>query len=249
MEPSIPMFTHVEIETASMCNRKCPTCMRQTVPDKERSRSWHERNLMPFENITRAFAELGAMQFTGEICLNHYNEPLMDDRLPGIAAAARKLVPGAVISMHTNGDLMTAELAGRLDGVFHRIVYAAYSSQNRDEREQWMLRQFTATYIVLTRGEHMMTHFYPGAEERAAEFIEHACFEPTRRLILNHKGEMLLCCSDVFGYFDLGRFPKRTLTQLWNDPKHIDMVLALMQPGGRKGYEHCRICPRMGWLP
>lgn len=243
------MFAHIEIETASMCNRKCATCLRQNIPEKHLIQPWHERHLMPWETIARIFAELGELSYTGNIYLNHYNEPLMDERLPEIAAMARQVVPKAAICMHTNGDLMTAERAGQLDGLFHWIVFSAYDDRNRAEREAWMRRHFKTTPVNMTGGVHMMTHFYPGAEERAVEFLQHACMEPLRRMILNHRGEMLLCCSDVVGRFDLGTFPERSLIELWNSPKHTEIILNLSEFGGREKYAYCRACPLSGWIP
>jgi MoaA/NifB/PqqE/SkfB family radical SAM enzyme len=242
------MFAHIEIETASMCNRKCETCLRQNIPDKALIQPWHERHLMPMETITAVFAELGEIAYDGNIYLNHYNEPLLDPRLPQIAKLARQMVPNAALCLHTNGDLMTAEMAGKLDGVLHWLVFSAYDDKDRDEREARMARLFDVTPVDMTHGVHMMTHFYPGAEERAAEFLHHACIEPMRRLILNHRGQMLLCCSDVVGRFDLGTFPERSLVELWNSPKHIEIILNLSELGGREKYEYCRACPRSGWV-
>ena len=169
----LALFNHVEIEASSMCNRKCPTCLRQTIPEKHLIQPWHETHLMPMETITAIFSELAELDYSGTIYLNHYNEPLLDKRLPQIAMLAREMVPRAAIGLHTNGDLMTAEMAGRLDGVLHWLVYASYDERIRPEREAWMKRHFDVTPVEVTHGVHMMTHFYPGSEERAAVFIQH----------------------------------------------------------------------------
>lgn len=243
---ALALFNHVEIETASMCNRKCPMCLRQTIPEKGLIQPWHERHLMPYETIMQIFAELAGLDYNGTIYFSHYNEPLLDKRLPQIAMLAREMVPNAALGLYTNGDLMTAEMAGRLDGVLHWLVYASYDELTRPEREAWMKRHFDVTPVEVTHGVHIMTHFYPGAEEQAAAFLQHVCIEPVRRLILNHKGDMLLCCSDVVGRFDLGRFPDMTLAELWNSPKHVQIVRDLLNFGGRDKYDYCRACPRAG---
>jgi radical SAM protein with 4Fe4S-binding SPASM domain len=72
----------------------------------------------------------------------------------------------------------------------------------------------------------------------------HPCGEPLRRLIINHRGDMLLCYDDLAGHFRLGNIRDHTVEQLWFGDRHQDLVLALQAPDGRWCHPHCMSCPR-----
>ena len=69
---------NLDIETIGNCNRRCPTCIRNSHPDREKLESWFENNLLPETVIYSAVDDVMKMGFDGHICLSHYNEPLMD---------------------------------------------------------------------------------------------------------------------------------------------------------------------------
>ena len=82
-------FDSINIETSSMCNRVCPTCIRNSNPDKEATKSWFEYHLMPMEVIEEIFRQYIDMGFKPIVCLCNYNEPLMDPRIVEIAKLAK----------------------------------------------------------------------------------------------------------------------------------------------------------------
>ena len=241
-----PLFTYVELETASMCNRRCPTCIRQSHPDQEAMRPWHEHNLMPIETIHAVFAELGGMGYRGIVNLSHFNEPLLDERIPAIARLCRKMVPHCGITMFSNGDALTESLAAKLNGIVDQIVFALYDDATGNREEQ-IRDWFRATPVRFTGGVHIISHYHANSYRVAVENIELVCLDSIRRLIINHKGEMMMCCEDIPGHFDFGSFPERSLVELWNDPKHVEIVDTLLHcQAGRRRYALCRSCPKNG---
>ena len=70
------------------------------------------------------------------------------------------------------------------------------------------------------------------------------CGEPIKRMIVNHRGDMLMCCDDMIGNFALGNVHEQSLEELWFSERHQDLLLALEQPGGRACHQHCLSCPR-----
>src|SRR5690242_4080275 len=77
----IPLFSQLEIETKSTCNRTCDFCIRNSHPDREAVKPWFEENEMPADTVLRLMREAQAIGFRGTVCLQHYNEPLQDPRL------------------------------------------------------------------------------------------------------------------------------------------------------------------------
>lgn len=251
----IPLFNEITIETVGNCNLACPTCLRQSYPDRSAVEDrFTGFRRMPDELYHRIIDQAQAMGYTGRINLQFFNEPLMDRRLPDFAAYAR----GKGFSMvrcFSNGDLLTATRAAELDGLLDEIDIALYDPnasgtplvQGRAERESLIRSWFTTTTIIFTGGGHIITHFSPraGLQDAIEAARPNPClYDAQERLIIDHTGKMLMCCDDIAGVFGLGNVTDSTLHDLWYSPQHTEIVETLMQPGGRRAFGYCWSCPR-----
>ena len=81
----ITMFQFLDLETIGNCNRRCVGCIRNSHPDKIETASWFSGALLPWEVIEAALDECRDGGFKGGVCLSHYNEPLMDDRIAAVS--------------------------------------------------------------------------------------------------------------------------------------------------------------------
>jgi hypothetical protein len=160
---------------------------------------WFETHALPTPTITRLFDEALALGCDGDVCLQHYNEPLLDPRIATLAHAA-KAAGFRHVYLCTNADHMTAELASRLDGVLDTLIIALYmNGPVKRERQAWLETLFTKTTLQFTGGGYLATHFSPLFDVRrlAREHAGRPCSEPLRRMIVNHRGDMLFCCDDM----------------------------------------------------
>jgi radical SAM protein with 4Fe4S-binding SPASM domain len=230
----IEIFPLLEIETASGCNRKCPTCMRSNLPNVK---SWHENRLMPDGALRIILGDANEMGFKGVLNLQHFNEPLMDPRICKIADMARGMGIFSQIRICTNGDLINNIMAAYLDNSFDYIAI----SQKEDAT---MRAMFKKTYIYFTGGEHVPSHYAPGFMEYVPAAFPLPCTMGTRGMYINHLGEMLMCCEDMTGHFSLGNARTKLLKDLWYSDKHQQIIDDLSKPGGRSKYPWCSICPR-----
>lgn len=240
-----PYLSALEIETSSLCNRRCDTCLRNSYPNRECVSSWFEENYMPMEDILEIVRQTNEMGFDKRINLSHYNEPLLDPRLSEIGKEIKKFGRYTELTFHSNGDMVTEELAEELDGVFDFISFALYGSKEREEeRYNYILPLFKQTRLLFVRNIHMVTHFSPDPtlEDRIQTHINNICMEPQFRLVFNHKGQMLFCCEDLVNHFNLGSFPEQSVKELWYNVQ--DKIDILKNPGGRKLLPYCSICPR-----
>ena len=121
------LFNWLDMETISTCNRTCPTCIRNSHPDREAIKSWFELHYLETEIIEEALRQVRDMKFTGGVRLSHYNEPLMDERLPDLAWLVREY--GYKPHINTDGDFITPELAEKLDGAFEEIIVSLYMKE------------------------------------------------------------------------------------------------------------------------
>jgi radical SAM protein with 4Fe4S-binding SPASM domain len=258
LEP-IPMFGMLEIETHSTCNRRCAACIRNSHPDRKAVQSWFEEHELSLDALYRVMSQAHAMgcRFVG---LQHYNEPLEDKRLPHIAVLARSLGFTRIWAA-TNADLMTPQLAAELDGKFDGLDIALYPSsqypykklsgpwvgpEDREQRGAWLRTLFRRTQLNIMHMTHVASHFSPThpVTELAAQYASQPCHEPTVRAIINHRGDMLMCCQDVVGHFDLGSVHDTSLDKLWQSDRHRAFVRALSKNGGRSSHPHCLSCPQ-----
>ena len=239
------MFQYVDFETQSTCNRVCPTCIRNSHLNKDAISSWFTVRQLPIYVIKRALSECKKLGFTGKICLSHYNEPLIDDRLPKIAKLVKSY--GFYVFCNSNGDFLDEELAEELDGNLDKIIVSLYMKEPmKSERARWIRKLFHKTYVeIITMSDHIATHFSPAFDVvgLAQQNKDHPCSEAEIRVIINHRGQYLLCCDDVVGNFDLGTFPETSIQDFWYGEKHTQLALALRNSGGRT-HPYCQTCPR-----
>jgi len=231
--------TAIVLETSSLCNRYCTTCLRNLMPDRNSVKSWFENNFMSMENIEIFVDQYNQFKGNPNVCLCYYNEPLLDPRIVDISKFLKKEgVP--YLYLVTNGDFLTKELAGRLDGVLDRITVSLY--ENRRARSPEIVSLFKKTKVWI-KGNHIVTHYNPDAVPLSESIC--AAQKAATRIIINHKGQYCLCCDDLTGVFDLGSFPEVNLKDYWFGDKHKKITKDLLIPGGRKKYPYCSICPRV----
>ncbi len=232
-------FFWLDIETSSLCNRRCSTCIRNSNPAREEVADWFDQNLMPMETIQAILDQAAAMGFHGRLILSHFNEPLMDPRIVEIAKLAKSYGLFNVAAV-TNGDFLSEQLAAQLDLYLDRLIVSLYLSngRKRESRKRWILSLFKQT-AVQVKGYHEVVHWHPGATDKSSEPCLHMA-----RLIINHRGQYLLCCDDMIGHFDLGTFPETSLLDYWYGDTRGKIVAELSAEGGRKNYPYCMACPR-----
>lgn len=265
----VPLFDWLEIETQGDCNRRCNTCLRQSYPHKEnpshqgrfptRWKVGHGKKMevLTFKSIVDQAIDMG---FTGTVNLQHYNEPLLDERLAELAAYVKTKPEVKDVRAFTNGDLFDEARAKELDGLFDVFHIALYMPKKKQKiREKWLRTLFKKTHLEFTGGQHRASHYSPpeaweGVYNIAApaddlkELIkiqrEKPCLHNNHMLIIAYDGTILHCCEDYVGHFGLGNVNSMSLRDIWESPKHVQLVKDLSCAGGRKKYSYCNICPR-----
>lgn len=247
MNRQMNLFNIIDFETMSNCNRVCPTCIRNSHPDRKAVASWFGNNYLSEEIIYDALEQAVDMGFSGKVCLSHFNEPLMDERLPQIAKTIKETGNFSMVFCNTNGDYITEELAQELDGNFDRMIVALYMGEPvKSQRAAWIPTLFNKTEIqIITQSDHIPSHFSPKfpVKELAEQYRGSSCVEPAMRVIINHRRQYLLCCEDVIGNFDLGSFPEIGLNEFWFG-RHAEIQRTLENPGGRHWHSYCETCPK-----
>jgi hypothetical protein len=222
--------------------------LRNSHPDREKLSSWFELNLLPMEIIEEALEQCVDIGFTGGVWLSHYNEPLMDKRIPHIAEMVKSFGQFSMVALNTNGDFINEELAEELDGKVDKMIVTLYMDEpTKSYRKDWIKSLFHSTYVeIITMSDHIPTHFSPAFDVKALaeKHKNRPCSEPQMRVVINHRQQYLLCCDDVIGNFDLGTFPETSIRDYWFGEKHMNIMNNLKNTGGRLLRPYCATCPR-----
>jgi len=247
MDKRIPIFDTLEIETSSYCNYRCPTCMRQSHVNQKAMAPYFTKSYLDDALITKILNNAIAIGFTGNVCLSHHNEPMLDDRIFDTAKTARELGFSYVFAC-TNAAVLSPDIIKQADGVFHGLHVATYNKsidkQNKIKDE--LCKAFKKTRLIFVGGNHVTTHYSPKPDLKDCikSRQQLPCLPIVKRMIINFQGKHLLCCDDYYGRWTLGSICDNTVEELWYSEKHQEMVLKLLQPGGRQCDPFCKICPR-----
>lgn len=122
----------VEIETHTKCNRICSFCPNAIVDRR------HNDTLTDPTMLDRIFQELGSIDYSGQIKVARYSEPLANPKyLLERLASARALVPHAQLAIVTNTDYLTPAVLNRLRDGGLDVVYMSVYLKND---ESWTLQ-------------------------------------------------------------------------------------------------------------
>src|SRR5579859_1222 len=118
------VFTRIQIQTVSWCNRSCVFCPAGKFPTP--------KEFMEASVFQRLIDQLATIGFAGRISPYLMNESLLDRRLPDFITYARSRCPDSWIAINTNGDALSLKLACRLfDAGLNLLAFNAYESDNQ----------------------------------------------------------------------------------------------------------------------
>ena len=136
LEP-VPLFTRIQIQTVSWCNRSCAFCPSGKFPV--------DKVFMPLEVYHRVIQQLQALNYTGRISPYLMNESLLDRRLPDLIAYTREHCPESWIAINTNGDALSERLLARLfDAGLNSLDVNAYDSPAQHAEHMALVSRFLA---------------------------------------------------------------------------------------------------------
>jgi len=229
-------FSVVNIETFAYCNRQCEFCLNhERFPARD-------KGVMSEAIYCKIIDELGAMRFAGRISPHFYGEPLLDKRLPQLIAYTRRVCPWALIRVNSNGDLLTEEkLLELLASGMDRIIVTNYDDAD-NEVVAALARRFPEKVRYRRKNELWLANRagklrIPGAEKETCP-----CRRPMERLVVNWKGDVVLCCNDYYGAHVFGNLSQSSILDIWERPAFREMRERLAVPGGRCSVDICRGC-------
>lgn len=214
----LDMFYEVEVETITECNLRCKYCPNSTY-DRGLPKN---RQLLPKNLFKKLVDELSTVKTRiSRLSPHMYGEPLLDERLPDLMLFAHNRLPKTCLSIFTNGIYLTVELYQKLTnaGVKEFVItqHTPHKLKNVCEVIEYN-KQIKDNVHIIYRGmlDKRKLGNRGGLVKVPKVSTEHnACITPSRRIVINYKGDVLICCDDYFGKHIFGNISNESIVDIW----------------------------------
>jgi radical SAM protein with 4Fe4S-binding SPASM domain len=244
-----PIFKSILIETRNDCTRRCWYCK---FGQERKDESFNEL-AWPF--VEKIVKDLGNIGYKGRISWYCTNEPLLDRRLSHILRLTRQSCPEAFLSLVSNGDLLTEPvykdlITNGLDAlgisVYDNDIYTRVCEINDERLVVLDKRHLTPDELenragnIKVKEDSFRDHLY--------EFRNRECLRPSTMMVINAKGEAILCCSDMYSDVVVGHIMQQSIEEIWYGDI-LNRYRTELSKHGRNGLAKCRDCSYIGHEP
>jgi GTP 3',8-cyclase len=226
------LFTGVSIEISTYCNRRCEYCPNHyNEPKKE---------YMKEEIFHKIIQDLAAINFSGTVSYVHYNEPLLDERLPKFIAYTKSQLPKSYVKIITNGDYLTPYICSGLIAQGADEIYITLHDKGASAlHSKWnVIRNLFGEHVTFDSLHDKPKSNRAGLVQVGENLAKGKCPYP-QGLIIDHNGNLLLCCNDYFCKHGMGNVMDKPLMEIWWSQKWLDLRSDM-----RKGQFYLPICVR-----
>ena len=215
------MFNDINVETITSCNRRCEYCPNSIF---DRSLKQNEE-LMHEELFKNIIDNLKSINFTGRISPHFYGEPLLDRRLMNLMKYAYDTLPRAKLVIYTNGDLLDLNTLKNLYEVGVRDYVITLHGENTKELNKNRIINLKNDMRKNRMGVHINfieINYNSWLSNRGGLVkIKNVsknihCQDSTNPLVINYKGDVLLCCNDYLGRVKFGNVTEHSLLEIWD---------------------------------
>lgn len=221
------LFTVVEVEVNSKCNRKCDYCPASLLSTKGLP------DYMSAEIFNKLISELEDLKFSGKISYHHYSEPLLRFDLEDLVSQVRWKLPNVYQLLYTNGDFLSDQRYSSLitAGINHFIV-TRHDFSPMPERPRQTIK-FPSELIIVNRG---------GFFSKLPKSLTTPCYGPSEILMISISGDVLLCPDDAEKKYIMGNIMRQSLVEIWFSEKFIHTRGLLKRGMRNEASSICRMC-------
>jgi MoaA/NifB/PqqE/SkfB family radical SAM enzyme len=225
----------IEINVIDSCNRACNFCPQSDLLYNFKRDKINEKIVIEISK------QLKNKKFKGRISITGFGEPLLHKELERFIKIFRNDNPCCFIELITNGDALTTLLIKNLYAAgISRISVSVYE-EDKVEHFTTLFKDYNESLFLL-RKRFLQVSYVNRIEifNGVSEGQKRPCFLPSYKMIINHTGEVLLCCNDWTRENVFDNIFSQNLFDIWINnmqEKRIELLCGI-----RNGVcKHCNI--------
>lgn len=233
------IFSMVEIEINSMCNRSCWYCPNSIAERKEQG----EMEPSLFKLLME---QLQCINFNGRISYHFYGEPLLCSNLDYFVSLSKEYCPHSRSVVYTNGDYLSINKLEQLSlaGVDKFIVtrhvgpkheFGEVLNNVRDEIRAKVEYVHSSDLILSNRGGILSTI------ENKINPKNTPCMVPSSLVVVTVNGNVLPCFEDFHQKYQMGNIKETSILNIWKSEKFTEFR-EILKRGERYMTEICKNC-------
>jgi radical SAM protein with 4Fe4S-binding SPASM domain len=157
--------------------------------------------------------------YSGAIHLYLMGEPLLDERLPAFIAMARGMFPLNTLFISTNGDFLKSEqdVKRLFDAWLTWMGISHYDTAN--DHLYGLEKKYKIAHTPLSR---LRATFYNRGGNVPVESVDvfPSCGWVFSKAYVNHRGDVILCCSDYHYEVVFGNIAEEDFVEIFNNEKY-----------------------------
>jgi len=249
-----PIFSHIELSSCGLCNRKCSFCPRSNPAIYPSKNEFLEPDL--FQSL---LSDLRDNKYSGRLSFSGFSEPLLHPELSKLIALAREFLPSNIVEIVSNGDLLTSEIATSLfKAGLTTLLVSMYDGPKQINMFNSLFKDAGINpqqYILRERYLPAQDHFGLTFSNRAGSVasvrevelpLKKQCFYTHYRMMVDHNGDVLLCPHDWQSKLVVGNISLQSIYSIWFGEK-LQVARDRLGRGDRK-FEPCKSCDVDGTL-
>lgn len=248
-----PMWTTLEVEIHSLCNRDCKWCPRfgERTGVRKDSNGKPIKKQMPTERFYRIIDQAADLGYKGNVRMHRLSEALLDNRY--LTFAKYIADKGMRVTEDTNGDVLRSndQLCQALDGLVHTFIIGLYDYTSKEEKLKEMdfwNNRFKKTNVCFSLPlENCIVRkgaacYDDGRIIKDDAALDSPCEMLVRKILIRYDGEVSMCCEDDKCEHGFGNAFEKSLEELWWSPKRMAMGRQLLKSGARRTIKFCSTC-------
>lgn len=225
----------LQIQTIDYCNRKCGFC-----PNSKMVKS--PDTLMSETVFDKILTDLSRESYKGSIHLYLMGEPLADPRIKDLIKETRGRFPYNTIFISTNGDYLDGPGSIR-DLLGSGLTWMAISDYDKNGRLAYA-SSFPQVAITTMNILDKQLYNRGGNIDVPCKYPGHVCEWVFGKGYINHRGDVILCCSDYHYTVVFGNVMEQPFGEIYNSQAYREYRKAHAQGKGKQ-MPLCESCNKL----
>ncbi|EML6324639.1 SPASM domain-containing protein [Bacillus cereus] len=233
------MFSMVEIEINSKCNRSCWYCPNSIGERKEQGEM--------DESLFRTLMEqLRSVNFSGRISYHFYGEPLLCSNIELFVSLSKEYCPHSRSIVYTNGDYLDLGKLERLSNLgMDKFIVTQHVGPKHKFGEVYKrapkhlkekIEYLDSSDLNLSNRGGILTKIENKVDPKVTP-----CMVPSSLVVVTLKGNVMPCFEDFYQKYPMGNIKDSHIMDIWNSKKFTEFREDLRK-GNRYKYEICKNC-------